>query len=186
MSCCVFKKFKVGTKSTGKGGRDLGVCSWITEQIDEAGASFFLLAHVWIPASGTSHVTEQSLNREWLEVGMNACKKSVHQRSRLHSDWHILWTLPSLLPVSAFDFSKGLSHPDLTSQRPAYQGAVAFDRWVKQDTQKLKALVRNRIQVSCWIHTPVLRLTTLDSILKSTDITLLTKVYVVKAMVFLH
>ena len=130
------------------------------------------------------HMLQSSHSVEWLEVGMNACKKSVHQRSRLHSDWHILWTLPSLLPVSAFDFSKGLSHPDLMSQRPAYQGAVAFDRWVKQDTQKLKALVRNRIQVSCWIHTPVLRLTTLDSILKSRDITLLTKVHIDKAMVF--
>ena len=59
---------------------------------------------------------------------MNACKKSVHQRARLHSDWHILWTLLSLLLVSASDFSKGLSHPDLMSQRPAHQGAVAFDR----------------------------------------------------------
>ena len=59
---------------------------------------------------------------------MNAWKKSVHQHARLHSDWHILWTLPSLLLVSAFDFSKGLSQPDLLSQRPAHQGAVAFDR----------------------------------------------------------
>ena len=54
----------------------------------------------------------------------------------------------------------------------------------KQDTQKVRAHIRNRIQVSCWIHTPVLRLTTLDSILKSRDITVLTKVHTVKAMVF--